>query len=384
MKKNLLKTTGILLILLAVGIGVQAWNSSETITPGDGSVGADQAEAQREASFDGILGSSANGNADAQQNLPSRKVLINNGYHTFQSFNNCGPAALSIALSYYGISSTQEALAAEIRPYNNPQGVNDDKSTPPMELADKARDYGLIPYYRGGGDIVLLKRFIALDIPVVMRTLLQADEDFAHYRVVKGYDDAAGEVVQDDSYQGKNLRYSYDDFLHLWKEFNYEYLVLVPPEKQAAVQAVLRNANALDVASSWRNATRIAEQELTENPNDVRARFNLAVALYESGEPQRAIQEFEKVESRLPSLKLWYQLQPILAYFDTGDYGRVLQLANNILANNISYSELYILRGRIYQEQDRQELARAEFEKALLYNKNSQEAKSALASLNSE
>lgn len=308
---------------------------------------------------------------------PARKTLSNGGYHVFQSYNNCAPAGLSIALSYYGISKSQEALAAELRPYNNPQGVNDDKSTVPQELATKAREYGLVPYYRVNGDIDALKQFIALDMPVLMRTLLQADEDFAHYRVVKGYDDTTREVIQDDSYQGRDRRYSYDDFLDLWQEFNYEYLVLAPANKTGVVESIL--GEDIDPAVAYRNAARRAEDELALNPNDVRARFNLSTSLYGAGDYERAVEEFEKIESRLPQIKLWYQMQPIQAYFELGDHARVLALTEEILARNVSYSEMYILRGQVYLEQDRPDLARAEFEKAVFYNKNSETALAALA-----
>src|SRR3989344_7520378 len=79
--------------------------------------------------------------------LPAQMVLESD-YHIFQTFNNCAPAALSMALSYYGVTVSQEKLAADLRPYNNLTGKNDDKSTPPEELAAKAEEYRLRTYYR--------------------------------------------------------------------------------------------------------------------------------------------------------------------------------------------------------------------------------------------
>ena len=66
--------------------------------------------------------------------LPSQKILPND-YHVFQTFNNCGPAALSMELSYYGINISQQELVQDLRPYQNPQGDNDDKSVTLDELA---------------------------------------------------------------------------------------------------------------------------------------------------------------------------------------------------------------------------------------------------------
>src|SRR5690606_15634406 len=64
--------------------------------------------------------------------------------HVFQSFNNCGPATLSMALSYMGVSKTQQELGDILRPYQVPGGDNDDKSVTLEEVAKEAEKYGLI------------------------------------------------------------------------------------------------------------------------------------------------------------------------------------------------------------------------------------------------
>ncbi|MDP3965466.1 MAG: C39 family peptidase [bacterium] len=311
--------------------------------------------------------------------LPKTKILPIT-YHTFQTFNNCAPAALSIALSYYGIFKSQEVLAADLRPNNNPRGINDEKSTTPDRLGAKAQEYGLTPYFRGNGNINLIKRLVASGFPVLMRTLLEADEDFAHYRVIKGYDDTTEEIVQDDSYQGKNIRYSYDEFLKLWKPFGYEYLVLVPENKIAIIDAILgEEANA---KISWHNAIRTAESELAQNSGDILARFNLSVALYYAGRYVEATKEFEKVEYVLPRLTMWYQIEPIRAYAALGNAGRVFELSDKILNDkNPAFPELYLLRGEMHVAEGNLAAAKAEFQKAVLYNKNLEAAHEALASV---
>lgn len=311
--------------------------------------------------------------------LPATKILPIT-YHVFQTFNNCAPAGLSIALSYYGIRESQEALAADLRPYNNPKGLNDDKSTTPDELGAKAEEYGLTPYFRANGNINLLKRLIANDLPVVMRTLLESDKDFAHYRVIKGYDDTTQEIVQDDSYQGKNIRYSYNEFLKIWKPFNYEYLVLVPAEKRKIVETIL--GEEADDKISWQNAVLTAKKELLQNPKDVLARFNLSVALYYVGDYKESTIEFEKIESVLPRLTLWYQIEPIRAYAALGNSERVFALSDKILNDkNPAFSELYLLRGESYVKQGDLIAAKEEFKKAVLYNRNLPAAQEALASV---
>ena len=121
-----------------------------------------------------------------------------------------------MALSYYGVRESQQDLGRDLRPYQNPQGNNDDKSVTLAELAEKALEYDLVPLHRPNGTVELIKQFIAYDIPIITRTLLKEDDDVGHYRVVKGYDDAAGEIIQDDSMQGRHLRYSYSQFRKLW------------------------------------------------------------------------------------------------------------------------------------------------------------------------
>ncbi len=311
---------------------------------------------------------------------PSSAKLLTNGVHVYQTFNNCGPASLAMALSYFGITQDQATLADALRPYRNQRGDNDDKSTTLEELARKALEYDFVPYARVNGDITLLRQFIAHDMPVIVRTLFTEDDDVAHYRIVKGYDDSAREIVYDDSMEGKNLRVSYDDFEELWRDFNHEYLALVPPEQYSIAETIVGEERDPDVA--WRNAMRAAEDVLLVNPNDVRARFNLSIALYHTGDREQARTEFERVEGALPFRALWYQTEPVEIYLALGDYARVLSLTERILANhNKAYAELYVLRGRAYRAQGDIVRAREEFEQAVLYNKNLASARAALDAL---
>ncbi len=322
----------------------------------------------------------SNNNEPVYKEIPSRKVL-NNNYHIFQTFNNCGPAAMSMALSYYGINVTQQELGEQLRPYQNPQGDNDDKSVTLEEVAKKAEEYDLLAYRRPNGNIDIIKLFIANDIPVIARTWLKVDDDIGHYRIIKGYDDSRGELVQDDSLQGKNLWYKYDDFNAIWKKFNFEYLVLVPKEKEQIAQEIL--GDDAEFEKSWERAVENIQKELNQNSTDTDMRFNLSVALYNIGEYEKSVEEFEKVETSLSKRTLWYQIEPIKSYYELNDYERVFEITDNILNNgNKAFSELYVLRGDIYKKQGNIEAAREEYEKAVFYNKNLKEAHNALNSIN--
>jgi tetratricopeptide (TPR) repeat protein len=314
------------------------------------------------------------------QKPPSQKILPTT-YHIFQSFNNCGPAALSMALRFYGIEKSQEELGQVLRPYQNAVGDNDDKSVTLEELAKESEKYGFVPYHRPNGDIEKIKLFITYDMPVITRTWLKPDEDIGHYRVIKGYNAETGQLIQDDSLQNKNLWYTYDDFNVIWGKFNYEYLVLVPKDKTHIVDAILEDET--DPKVAWQKAVERSGKILSENPNDVTARFNLSVAYFNTGQYQKSVEEFEKVENQLPFRTLWYQIEPIQAYYELGNYDRVFALTDAILNyQNRAYEQAYLVRGKSYQKQEQNDLARQEFEKAVFYNPNWQEAKEALVVLN--
>jgi tetratricopeptide (TPR) repeat protein len=307
---------------------------------------------------------------------PAQKILPG-GTHVFQSFNNCGPASLSMALSLYGISVSQQELGLALRPYQNPQGDNDDKSVTLAELAEKSKEYGFVPYLRPGGNMKLIQQFITYDIPVIVRTTTTPTEDIGHFRVIKGYDDATGEIIQDDSLQGKNIRFTYEAFTTLWEIFGYEFLVLVPAEKVDVAQAIL--GELADETYAWRISADAMRSTLAIQPNDLWPRFNLAVALYHIGDYQGSVEAFEQIESHLPFRTLWYQIEPIRSYYELGNYDRVFALTNKVLNNeNRAFSELYVIRGTIYKNQGNVAAAQREFEKAVLYNQHLKAAQDAL------
>jgi tetratricopeptide (TPR) repeat protein len=324
-----------------------------------------------------LIDQSASTQQSIATSLPER-VLIQNDYKITQTFNNCSAAALSFALRYHGIYESQADIARAVRPYNNPQGKNDDKSTTPEELAEYAKKHGLVGYYRPNGTIETFKKFVAAGIPVIVRSTLTSQDDYGHYRVVRGYDEPARIVIQDDGIDGNAIRFSYDEFLKIWKPFNYAYLVVVKPEQEETVKRIL--GDEADLALAWQRARARAEKEITENPDDIFARFNLAVAAYYAGDYEASVRAFEAAESKLGKHMLWYQMEPMQAYFELGDYDRVFALTEKVFASgNPSASELYLIRGESYLKLGKPDLAKKEFEKALFYNIHLPAAKAAMA-----
>lgn len=300
--------------------------------------------------------------------------------HVFQSFNNCGPATLSMALSYQGIDIPQSELGQILRPYQIPGGNNDDKSVTLKEVADQATKYGLLSYLRPNGTFEKMKQFIANDIPVITRTWLKPNEDIGHYRVVRGYDENSQTIIQDDSLQGKNLTYTYQSFEEIWVPFNYEYLVIVNPQQKEIVESIL--GEELDEKIAWQNAYARMGAERDSDPSNWHLTFAISRIFYYLGDYKNSIQEFNKVENQLSFRTLWYQIEPIRAMYENGDYDRVLSITDKILSNqNRTFSELYIIRGDIYKNRGENDLARSEYEKAVFYNENMKEAKTRLENI---
>lgn len=301
--------------------------------------------------------------------LVPRQATITGGTHSFQTFNNCGPASLSMALSLLGISATQQELGQQTRPYQNAQGDNDDKSVTLAEIAAQAQKYGFQTYIRPAGTPEVLERAISQGLPVITRTWLKPGEDIGHFRVLKGYNQDTQTFLQDDSLQGKDLTYTYQSFDELWKAFNYEFLVLFPTDKAYLAPVILGELT--DERGSWEKALNNAQERLKFQPESVYDGFNASVALYHLGRYEDSIEAFEKVESRLPSRMLWYQLEPLLSYQLTGQDAKVLQKTQTILDNhNLAFSELYQMRGKIFAQQGQTSQSEEAFRLATFYNES--------------
>lgn len=311
---------------------------------------------------------------------PGNKVLLKGTKVVAQTFNNCGPANLSMILSYYGINKSQEELSQQIRPWQHPKGNNDDKTVFYDEFVEAVEKFGLNALVRPAGSLEILKMFTANGVPVVLKTRLKPNEDSAHYRIIRGFDENAKVLIIDDSYFGGNRRVPYFEFMETWQPFGYHYLPVYPAEKEPVVKAIL--GQSLEEKFAWNQALDRAGKESQLDPESIIPRFNLSVAYYHLGEYEKSVAEFERIESRLTKRALWYQIEPILAYRELKNYDRVFALSNQLFGNgNRAFSELYQLRGEIYLEKGNKEAARKEFELALKYHQGFRPAIDALSKL---
>ncbi|HLL60779.1 MAG TPA: C39 family peptidase [Candidatus Nitrosocosmicus sp.] len=295
--------------------------------------------------------------------------IIPSKSHVLQTFNNCGPATLSMILSYYNIQVSQQELGLKMRPYQHPTGDNDDKSIFVDEFVTYAKEFNVESLHRPNGDLNIVKAFISNDIPVVVRSWLHPNEDIGHFRIIRGYDDEKKVVIQDDSYDGKDLEISYDTFIEMWQPFNYGYILVYPKDKENIVTTILKDN--MDSQKAWKKSLDKSESEIAKNYNIQYAYFNQSVSYYYLKEYEKSILAYEQIQDKLPSRMLWYQIEPIKSYLELKKYDTVFSLTSNILNNNNKgFSELYIIQGKAFEGQGRDDLAKQEYSKAVFYNKN--------------
>lgn len=271
--------------------------------------------------------------------LPQRVILEGMGV-VKQSFNNCGPANLTQVLNWYGSDITQEDVASYLKP--NPE----DRNVSPWQISDYVNEQmpGYKAITRSGGDLEMIKRFLAAGFPVVIEKGYELPDSgwWGHYLTVYGYDDDLEELYSQDSYlgpfDGSGRTDYYRDFLPFWQQFNNTFYVVYRPEDEETV-AGLMGADMFDDFKMWQKVAGIAEQETQERPNDVFSWFNLGTALTRmgglTGEADYYLggtQAFDKArEIGLPPRMLWYQFEPYLAYLRTDRYQDIIDLADATL-----------------------------------------------------
>jgi tetratricopeptide (TPR) repeat protein len=277
-------------------------------------------------------------------------------------WNYCGPANLSMALNFVGWDGNRDTVARSIKP-----GVQDPKldfiqqgrsdvNVMPIELVDFVNsETEFRALSRLGGDIDLAKRLLAAGFPFIAEKGYY-EKDYTgkiawlgHYQYVTGYDDAKGVlIVQDTWNDGPNFPISYEEFTssEAWLSFDNIFIVVYSPERETELLTAL--GPYADDTWATRHALAIAEEgiatlsgidqyfawfakgmshvELFEHA-DAAAAFDQAFAIYN---------DLGKDDKQRPYRMMWYQTGPYKAYFYTGRYQDVIDLANITLTDTIS------------------------------------------------
>lgn len=306
--------------------------------------------------------------------LPAQASIASPPYEQ-QTPNNCGPAALSMALHIYGWEGDQADIAPVIKPVTGDRNVN------PEELRYYVRTQAgwLNLEYRVGGNIELLKRLLAANYPVIVESVTSLDPNdalgpnddlwAAHYLLLTGYDDSTQTFTIQDTYHGADLTISYAQLVEEWKPFNDLYIVIYFPQFEEEVKTLL--GSDWDPDLNRQNALTASQAATAENPQDTYAWFNLGSNLVYFDRYEEAALAYDKArEIGLPLRMFRYQFGPFLAYFHAGRNDDLLVLTDYARGVTEMSEEAWLWYGYgLYRKGD-YDGARASWQKADKINPN--------------
>jgi tetratricopeptide (TPR) repeat protein len=282
--------------------------------------------------------------------LPEKVILEGIKYEDQHNrWNYCGPANLSMALTYWGWDGNRDVVGAYVKPSDK------DKNVMPYEMLDfvETQTNGLGALSRMGGDLEMIKRLLAAGFPVVAeKGYYEYDYTgklgwLGHYQFVTGYDDSQGIFVVQDTYVkgGQNFKITYEEFNQGWRSFNFVFLVVYPSERVDEVLAALgpwadnawANQHALDIAQKEVQSLNGVDQYFAQF-NEGSSLVNLQQYVDSAAAFDRSFELYANLpEDQLrPYRILWYQTWPYWAYYYSGRYQDVINLADTTLNDTIS------------------------------------------------
>ena len=298
-----------------------------------------------------------------------------------QDWNNCGPAALSMYLRYFGWEGDQFTISSVLKPKREDRNVNVE------ELAHYARNYAgwLQTQYWVGGDIDLLPKLIAAEIPVLVEASFFFQDPYwpnddlwaAHYLLVNGYDAAKGTFTVQDTFYGPNQVLDAETLDAYWKPFNRVYILVYLPSQEETVKNIL--GSAWDEASNRQQALEAAQAEIDADKRDAYAWFNLGTNLLYFERYEEAAAAYDQARTiGWPQRMLRYQFGPFFAYFHAGRTEDLLVLTEYALERTYNSEEALLWHGWALYRQGDFNGAVADFQAALEANYLYQDARYAI------
>ncbi len=251
-------------------------------------------------------------------------------------WNYCAPANLAMQLSYWGWDGDRLDTGTVLKPFEK------DKNVMLYEMADYViNNTELQAITRSGGNLTVLKSLIANGFPVLVeKGVFIRDTNgkvswMGHYAVLNGYDDEKQQFLSQDSYFRPDFPVSYDDLLSQWRSFNYIFLVVYSVDQETKLMDVL------GAYAEVRNADQIAYQKANEELSTTQgndlfyAWFNRGTSMVQLQDYAGAAEAFDQAFLVYPQLPekdrpwriMWYQTGPYFAYFYSGRYQDVINLA---------------------------------------------------------
>jgi len=325
---------------------------------------------------------------DGSTRPTSYKLNIEALRHEYQGWNNCGPATLTMALSYFDYQYDQNTAADFMKPYR------EDKNVSPWEMVAFVNESpfnvtGSRALYRPGGDLELLKQLLAADFPVIIEKGYEPEgyDWMGHYLLLIGYDDTQRIFYSYDSFLGhgnfQGLREEYDYIEQMWWHFNNTFIVIYDETREAELLDLMGDNHAtLDAAYAY--AGQQAQLRAQEDPTDAWARFNIAESLTMLGQYDAATAFFRQAFDMrvLPWRTMWYRFTPFEAFYQNGQFDTVLELVRNNKNTTPYVEEWHYYEGLVYASRGEIDAARTAFGTALAYNSGYTAAEEALAAVN--
>lgn len=300
-----------------------------------------------------------------------------------QTWNNCGPANVSMALSYLGWEVDQRDAASFLKPDREDKNVSPDQM-----VAFVTQNTNFQAIYRVNGTLDMLRWLIANRFSVIVEAGYEppGEDWYGHYLTAVGYTANPAEFTFYDSNLGRasspSVSIQANDFDSQWQAFNRTFIVIFPPARQSELQTFLgRDWNEV---ANWRGAVERAREEAANQPDNAFAWFNLGTALTMTGDYVTGARAFDQARNiGLPWRMLWYQFAPYEAYFQSSRLDDVVALAEATLRTTTYVEETYYYLGRVYEIRGDITTAIEQYEAALDVNKNYNAASLALARLQS-
>jgi hypothetical protein len=309
-----------------------------------------------------------------------------------QKFNNCGPANLTMSLTFYGYDTGQLVVGQALKPNY------DDRNVSPDELVRFVmEETPLQAATYSGGDLAILKQLLSAGFPVIVeKGLILSDFHgwMGHYLTLNGFNevDRTFEVLDTflGPWDGGRRFVDFDELEARWAEFNYTFLLVYQPEDEPKVASIL-GTTFQGEGSMWQHAVHKAQVGLGRDGHDPFLWFNLGTSLTELGDIsgdlafyQSAAHAFDRASSiGLPWRMLWYQFNPYQAYLATGRFEDVMQLTGAMLTSGggQNVEETYLYRGRAQLANNDLAGALSSYKMALKLNPGMQTAVVAMADL---
>jgi len=310
--------------------------------------------------------------------LPASMRLMDFRHH-FQTWNNCGPATLAMALSHFDLYVTQDETASVLKP--SPE----DRNVSPHEMVRYVNEFSdFNSLERSNGTLDTILELLANGYPVIVELGLDPPGEYrwmgwyGHYLLIVAFDLDVKQfwvydswfgtsVVPDENADPNGRIIEFADLDRYWQQFNRSYIVLFEPEDLANVEQIIGPDIGDEIM--WQNSLKSAQGALADQPDNEYLWFNLGTSYTALGEYDKAAAAFDRGRAiGLPWRMLWYQFGPYEAYYQVGRYEDVLTLADVTLMNRPYFEESYYYKGLALEAMGDIEEAKSNYEKAMRFN----------------